>query len=152
LTNSPAGQRLNYEDHCIGMGRLWGKLQSLELTLRLFLTQANQPESYIPKRAGSRTLVNKYNGQLSKDERSLYSVDTRIVDIRNAIAHGLIVRQYRPGSHASDWSFPLTLLDDVIGQVDMTMEWFERQQSLAQKQIDRISACGKKRWASPWWG
>jgi len=32
------------------------------------------------------------------------------------------------------------------------MEWFNDQQSLAQKQIDRISACGKERWQSPWWG
>ena len=145
---------MNYDDHCIGVGRLWGNLQRLELSLRFFLTQTNPSENYLFNRASFRELVNKYNGRLSRAEQSLYSVDTSIVDIRNAMAHGRVVRQYRAwlGSHASDQPFPLTLLDDVIGQVDMTMEWFERQQTLAQKQIDRISACGKKRWQSPWWG
>ena len=137
---------MNYDDHCIGVGRLWGNLQSLEATLRFFLTQANPSENYITKWASLRTLVNKYNGLLSTVEQSLYSVDPSIVDIRNAMAHGRVSGQY-PGE-----PFPLILSDDVIGEVDMTMEWFNDQQSLAQKQIDRISACGKERWQSPWWG
>jgi hypothetical protein len=137
---------MDYDDHCIGVGRLWGKLQTLEATLRFFLTKANPSDNYIFKWASLRTLVNKYNGLLSTAEQSLYSVDTSIVDIRNAIAHGRVSGQY-PGE-----PFPLILLDDVIGQVDMTMEWFNDQRSLAQKQIDRISACGKERWPkSPWW-
>jgi hypothetical protein len=53
---------------CIGVGRLWGKLQSLEVTLRLFLTQAKQPKNYITNRDTFGPLVKKYNGQLSKDE------------------------------------------------------------------------------------
>jgi hypothetical protein len=137
---------MNYDDHCIRLGRLWGNLQSLEATLRFFLTQANPSANYITKWAYLRTLVNKYNGLLSTAEQSLYCVDTSIVDIRNAIAHGRVSGQY-PGE-----PFPLILSHDVIGQVDMTMEWFDRQQSLARKQIDRISACGKKRWQSLWWG
>ena len=32
---------MKYDDHCINLGRLWGNLQSLEVDLRLFLTQAN---------------------------------------------------------------------------------------------------------------
>ena len=79
---------MNYDDHCIGVGRLWGNLQSLEATLRFFLTQANPSENYITKWASLRTLVNKYNGLLSTAEQSLYSVDPSIVDIRNAIAVG----------------------------------------------------------------
>jgi hypothetical protein len=145
---------MNYDDHCIGVGRLWGKLHSLEATLRFFLTQTNPSENYLWKRAYFGPLVDKYNGLLSAAEQSRYSVDTSIVNIRNAMAHARVIRQSRAwlDSHASDQPFPLTLLDDVIGQADMTMEWFERQQMLAQKQIDQISACGKKRWQSPWWG
>jgi hypothetical protein len=99
LTNSPAGQRLNYEDHCIGVGRLWGNLESLEVTLRLFLTQANPSKNYITKRAYFRELVTGYNGQLSGDEQSLYSVDMSIVMIRNAIGHGLVSGGRRSASH-----------------------------------------------------
>jgi hypothetical protein len=147
LTNSPAGQRLNYEDHCIDVGRLWGSLQSLEVTLRLFLTQANPSTNYITKRAYFRELVSGYNGQLSGEEQSLYSVDMSIVTIRNAIAHGLV-------SGGSQERFPLTLFHPASGlRATMTMEWFNDQISLAQEQIDRISACGKERWPkSRWWG
>ena len=88
---------MNYDDHCIGVGRLWAKLQSLELTLRFFLTQPNQSESHITKRAYFSTLVDKYNGLLSTTEQSLYSVDTDVVKIRNAIAHGLVTRRPIPG-------------------------------------------------------
>jgi hypothetical protein len=135
---------MNYHDHCIGVGRLWGNLQSLEVTLRLFLTQTNPSVNYITNLDTFGALVKKYNGQLSNDEQSLYSVDTSIVDIRNAIAHGLVSRQYPE-------PFPLTLLHAASSlNVEMTVEWFRDQLSLTQKQIDRILACGKNRWPSLW--
>jgi hypothetical protein len=62
---------MNYHDHCIGVGRLWGNLQSLEVTLRLFLTQTNPSVNYITNLDTFGALVKKYNGQLSKDEQSL---------------------------------------------------------------------------------
>ncbi len=137
---------MNYHDHCIGVGRLWGNLQSLEVTLRIFLTQTNPSENYITNLDTFGALVKKYNGQLSKDEQSLYSIDTSIVNIRNAIAHGLVSRQYPE-------PFPLTLLHAASSlNAEMTVEWFRDQVSLAQKQIDRILACGKNRWPSLWWG
>jgi hypothetical protein len=55
---------MNEDDHCIGVGRLWGKLQSLEVTLRLFLTQANPSKNYITNQDTFGILVGKYNGQL----------------------------------------------------------------------------------------
>ena len=134
---------MNYEDHCIGAGRLWGKLQSLEVTLRIFLTQANPSKNYITSRDTFGTLVEKYNNRLSKDERSLYSAETSVVDIRNALAHGLV--------SGRTMGFPLTLLHKDL-EVEMTVNWFGDQHSLAQEQIDRISACGGTRWQSPWWG
>jgi len=132
---------MNYDDHCVCLGRLWGNLQSLEVTLRLFLTQAKPSENYIISRDTFGTLVKKYNGQLSKDE--LYPVDKTVVKVRNALAHGLVSGRMK--------GFPLTLLHKDL-EVEMTVKWFGDQHSLAQEQIDRISACGGKRWQSPWWG
>jgi len=93
---------MDYDDHCINLGRLWGSLQSLEVTLRIFLTQANPSENHITNSDTFGTLVGKYNGRLSNEEQSLHSVDTSVVDIRNALAHGLV--SGRMGG------FPLTLL------------------------------------------
>jgi hypothetical protein len=140
-----SGARMNYDDHCIGLGRLMGKLHSLEVTLRIFLTQANPSENYITNRDTLGKLVKKYNGQLSKNERSLHSVDTSVVDIRNAIAHGLV--------SGSRMGFPLTLFHVASGlKARMTVKWFRNQRTLAQEQIDRISAYGRERWPkSRWW-
>jgi hypothetical protein len=135
---------MNEDDHCIGVGRLWGKLQSLEVTLRLFLTQANPSKNYITNQDTFGILVGKYNGQLSKAEQSRYSVDTTVVDSRNALAHGLVSGRMM--------GFPLTLLHKGV-RAKMTMGWFNDQILLTQEQIDRISACGKERWPkSRWWG
>jgi hypothetical protein len=134
---------MNYEHHCIGLGKLWGDLQGLEVTLRIFLTQTNPSKNYITNRDTFGTLVEKYNSRLSKDERSLYSADTSVVDIRNALAHGLV--------SGRTMGFPLTLLHKDV-RAKMTVKWFDDQRTLVQKQIERISACGRRRWPkSPWW-
>src|SRR6516164_3495566 len=110
---------------------------------RMFLTEATSV-NHITNRDTFGPLVGKYNVHLSKDEQSLHSVDTSVVDIRNALAHGLV-----SGSRAG---FPLTLLHVASGvNAKMTVKWFNDQITLAQEQIDRISACGKKRWKSRWW-
>ncbi len=134
---------MNYDDHCISLGRLWGDLQGLEVTLRIFLTQTNPSKNYITSQDTFGTLVGEYNRQLSKDERSLYVADASVVDIRNALAHGLVSGRMT--------GFPLTLLHKGV-RAKMTVKWFDDQRTLVQKQIHRISACGKKRWQSPWWG
>ena len=89
---------MNYDDHCINLGRLWGELQVLEVTLRIFLTEANPPKNYITNLDTFGTLVVVYNGQLSRTERSLYSVDTTVIQIRNSLAHGLV-----SGTGLSKW-------------------------------------------------
>jgi len=87
------------------------------------------------------TLVVEYNGQLSRTERSLYSVDTTVIEIRNALAHGLVGGR----------GFPLTLLHK--GQeAKMTLSWFDDRRTLVRRQEERISACGREQWPkSRWW-
>jgi hypothetical protein len=135
---------MNYDDHCINLGRLWGDLQYLEVTLRIFLTQANPSKNYITNLDTFGPLVGEYNRQLLKAEQS-FPVDSSVVDIRNALAHGLVTGSERT-------RFPLLLLHKGQ-QAKMTVEWFDDRRTLVQEQIERISACGKKRWPkSPWWG
>jgi hypothetical protein len=135
---------MNYDDHCIGVGRLWGDLQGLEVTLRLFLTQANPTKNYVTSLDTLGPLVGEYNRQLSKAEQS-FSVDVSVVDIRNALAHGLV-------SGGRRTRFPLTLLHKGQ-QAEMTVEWFDNRRTLVRKQAERISACGKSRWPKAhWWG
>ncbi|HKF12896.1 MAG TPA: hypothetical protein VKB89_29975 [Xanthobacteraceae bacterium] len=136
---------MKYDDHCINLGRLWGNLQSLEVDLRLFLTQANPSKNYITSQDTFGTLVGEYNRQLSKDERSLYFADASVIDIRSALAHGLVIGGRRT-------RFPLTLLHKGQ-QAEMTAEWFDNRRTLVRKQEERILACGKSRWPQlAWWG
>jgi hypothetical protein len=128
---------MNEQDHALGLGKLMGNLQSLEATLRIFLTRADRPKNYMTEGTLGQ-LVKKYNRDLSKDERSLYRVNKSIVKVRNALAHGLIF--------PSDMRMPLplTLLHKNL-QFQMTMEWFEEQQALVRDQINRIVDYAKKR-------
>src|SRR5215472_3405400 len=119
---------MNYDYHCINLGRLWGDLQYLEVILRIFLTEANPSKNYITNLDTFGTLVVMYNGQLSRIERSLYSVDTSVIDIRNALAHGLV----------SGTDLPLTLLHKGR-EAKMALSWFEDQRTLVRKQEQRIS-------------
>jgi len=80
-------------------------------------------------------LVKKYNDQLANDEP--YSIDQQVVTIRNALAHGLV---FAP----SDMSLPLTLFHAGLS-FEMTVNWFQGQQTLVRDQINRVLACAKKR-------
>ena len=126
---------MNADDHALGLGRLMGNLQSLEATIRIFLTRADPSKNYIISRDFFGTLIGKYNDQLANDEP--YSIDQQVVTIRNALAHGLV---FAP----RDMSLPLTLFHNGQSYV-MTVDWFQNQQALAQAQINLILACAKKR-------
>ena len=126
---------MNADDHALGLGRLMGNLQSLEATIRIFLTWTDPSKNHLIGRDTFGPLVDKYNDQLENDEP--YSIDQQVVTIRNALAHGLV---FAP----SNMSLPLTLFHGDLSYV-MTVDWFQDQQTLVRVQIDRILACAKKR-------
>jgi hypothetical protein len=126
---------MNADDHALGLGRLMGNLQSLEGTIRIFLTRTDPSKNHLISRDTFGPLVDKYNDQLANDEP--YSIDQQVVTIRNALAHGLV---FAP----SNMSLPLTLFHGDLSYV-MTVDWFQDQQTLVRVQIDRILACAKKR-------
>ena len=141
---------MDADDHAMGLGRLMGNLQSLEATTRIFLTWTNPSTNYIISRDTLGPLVQKYNDQLANDEP--YSIDQQVVTIRNALAHGLVFapRNMRPLilnmslPLTLTMSLPLTLFHNGVSY-EMTVDWFQGQQTLVQAQINRIVACAKKR-------
>jgi|SRR5262245_20342596 len=123
------------DDHASGLGRLWGNLQSLEATVRIFLARSDPSINSIISEDYLGTLVGKYNKQLAHDEP--YSIDWQVVTIRNALAHGLV---FAP----SNMSLPLTLFHNGVSYL-MTVDWFQDQQALVRSQINHVLACAKKR-------
>jgi hypothetical protein len=126
---------MNPDDHSLGLGKLWGNLQSLEATIRIFLARTDPSTNSIIGGPTLGPLIEEYNDQLAGDEP--YSIDQQVVTIRNALAHGLV---FAP----PDMSLPLTLYHK--GQLyEMTVDWFQNQQTLVRDQHNRILACAKKR-------
>ena len=142
---------MDANDHVMGLGRLMGYLQSLEATIRIFLTWTGS-ENYMISRDTFGQLIEKYNKQLASDEP--YSIDQQVVDIRNALAHGLVFAPSNTSPLILNMSLPLTLTKSLpltlfhaaSGlNVQMTVDWFQGQQTLVQDQINRIVDCAKKR-------
>ena len=140
---------MDANDHVMGLGRLMGYLQSLEATIRIFLTWTGS-ENYMISRDTFGQLIEKYNKQLASDEP--YSIDQQVVDIRNALAHGLVFAPSNTSPLILNMRLPLTLTKSLPltlfhnGQsYVMTVDWFQNQQALAQAQINLILACAKKR-------
>jgi hypothetical protein len=132
---------MNANDHALGLGWLMGYLQSLEATIRIFLSRTDpSKKNYIISGDTLGPLIEKYNGQLTSNEP--YSIDQQVVTIRNALAHGLVIAPSNMSlALAPVMSLPLTLFHDGQSYV-MTVE---DQQTLAQAQINRILACATKR-------
>src|SRR5215471_10740012 len=112
---------MNADDHALGLGRLMGNLQSLEATIRIFLTRTDPSKNYLISRDTFGPLVDKYNDQLANNEP--YSIDQQVVKMRHALAHGLV---FAPSNTSLP---PLTLFHDGLSYV-MTVDWFQDQQTL----------------------
>ena len=123
------------DDHARGLGWLMGNLQSLEATIRIFLSRTDPSINSIIGGPTFGPLIDEYNRQLAGDEP--YSIDPQVLKIRNALAHGLVLAP-------SNMSLPLTLYHK--GQLyEMTVDWFRNQQTLVRGQHDRVFDCAKKR-------
>jgi len=134
---------MDADQHALGLGRLMGNLQSLEATIRIFLSRTDPSKNYMIGGPTLGPLVKKYNDQLASNEP--YSIDQQVVTIRNALAHGLVIAPSNMSlSLTRIMSLPLTLFHD--GQLYvMTVDWFQGQHTLVQDQHSRILACAKKR-------
>ncbi len=141
---------MNVDEHARNIGGLICNLQSIEFEIRCLLSWANYPEaSGLPAGhrlselsegnqylAGTFTnydslgqLVSKFN--LFADKRNFRKIDTSIVTLRDAIAHG------RCASDAGENSFRLIKFSKPsCGRVTVTYnqaldsKWYERQRKL----------------------
>jgi hypothetical protein len=149
---------MNRDDHALGLGRIIGNLQALELLIRLFLceatgqviefltgTHSSMNETYLTNYLSLGQLIDCYNRHLTVAE-STYSLDKAAVHIRDAIAHGRLL--------SSSPSFPVTLYkfgkpNLGIAPVELTevltQDWLEVNRKAIRTQMNKVLACGSKR-------
>jgi hypothetical protein len=145
-------------EHVIGLGKIIGNLHSLEFLLRIFLCEANGenfefpigptetvPETHLTNYMSLGGLITIYNSTLALTEKT-FSVDCKIVKVRDAIAHGRLT--------SLSTTFPLTLykfgkpragvviteLVEVISE-----KWLDENRQLILDQMKKIPQCAKAR-------
>lgn len=150
---------MTFDEHNLRVGRIVGNLQSLELVLRLFLSEDMAEEVRIPQPGDDTVpetrltsyeslgdLVRAYNAKLMNVEEPKFAVDSTVVTLRDALAHGRVV-SLRP-------SPPLTLYKLAkpkkgivrIESVDvMTIAWLSAKITLSYGQITKVAECAKAR-------
>ena len=143
------------DEHCKLLGRLVGNLQSLEFILRGFLQELPSarpigippgtdlyafpvghvlPESEMTSWDTLSVLIEKFNREMRK--RGAPGVDARIVEVRDALAHG------RVSSSSPDenlrllkFSKPSRRRVRIVFNEQMTKAWFEDQMRRARQAI-----------------
>ena len=143
------------DEHCKLLGRLVGNLQSLEFILRGFLQELPSareigiapgtdlysfpvgrvlPESEMTSWDTLSVLIEKFNREMRK--RGAPGVDVRIVEVRDALAHG------RVSSSSPDenlrllkFSKPSRRRVRIVFNEQMTKAWFEDQIRRAHQAI-----------------
>ena len=148
---------MNGEDHLIGLGKVIGNLHTLEVLLRVFLSEAHGQDSSFPIKEAEvplthltnfmslGELIDEYNEQLLENE-SAFAVLREVVEIRDALAHGRLT--------SLTTSFPLTLHrfgKPRAGKVPVKLtvllskEWFDRNRQLVRTQLENVINCARHR-------
>jgi hypothetical protein len=136
--------------YALSLGKLFGNLNSLDVALRAALYAAHpsppgpfrntQPftslnvgdqveENWITKHCYLSGLVSEYNGLQDKLGQPQRKIDSGIVDLRNALAHGFVTAATAGGvltlMKFGRGSAPRSL--QVTDKVEMTPEWMSEQ-------------------------
>ena len=147
------------EEHIDGLGRVEGNLQSLELCLRAFVVEANGetwelpqagatsvPENHMTNWDTLETLIRKYDSKLTSPQSQLYSVDPRIVQVRDALAHGRLCAM-APEFPLTLWRFgkPRRGMVPIEQVVKLSTQWLDVQRTLILDQMARVYQCAEAR-------
>lgn len=145
---------MTLDEHRIGLGGLLANFQSLEFIIRAFLSWCNYssetatdmysypvgtelPESEWTNYDTLGDLINKYNSEAKK--RNLPAIDTALVEIRDALAHGrLSAPSSAPPVRLIKFSKPKNNLVRVTFNVVMTKSWFGIQTEKIKESIEVV--------------
>jgi hypothetical protein len=140
-------QNANY---ALALGKLFGNLGSLDVALRAALYAAHpsspgrkaQPhtsfnvgdqveENWITKHCYLSDLVNAYNALQDELGRPEQKIDSGIVDLRNALAHGFVTAAAAGGiltlMKFGKGKGPAPRSLHVTAKIEMTQEWMSEQ-------------------------
>lgn len=146
------------DEHLTGWGKVAGNLLAVEHVMRIFLCDASGEKleyptpgqsdvavSHLTNRDSLGEIIRKFNDQLNSAEAN-FKVDTNIVQIRDAFAHGRLI--------ASAAAFPVTLYKfgrEKSGRVSvenadvLDAKWFDDKRILLGEQINRVRECARSR-------
>ena len=149
---------MTHDEHALRLGMVVANFQTLEHLIRLFLCEANNQKIIFPT-AGDfpikctyetndyplNKLIDDYNTSVGSE----FAVDKMVIDIRDAIAHGRIssrsksfpIRLMKPSRHGKD----AEMVDELVFDELLTVEWFERTLSNIRDQISKVSLCAESR-------
>lgn len=147
------------DQHYLGVGKVLAHLLSLEFVLRLFLCDAagqrpNLPEpgdvevskTWLTDFKPLRHAVHAYNAQLTEIEKPKFTVDSTVITLRNALAHGRIAsKSPRPPFTLFKFGQSTNGCVPIEIRVEMTAAWLGAQSALTCDQVVRVVNCGKAR-------
>jgi hypothetical protein len=144
---------LEATEHTQGIGGIVTNLLALETVLRYFLLKLNGEEVQFPnvgdreakitsltRFASLTTLLKEYHAALSETEKQ-YAVDTSVIRIRNAFAHGrLLTSKELP---ARLWKFSSHKFEQVDIEFceELTAEWLKKTTLIVDRQRQKVVDC-----------
>lgn len=146
-------------EHTQGIGGIVTNLLALETVLRYFLLKLNGEEVQLPtvgdreatithltRLASLSKLISEYHAALGETEKTKYAVDTSVVSIRNAFAHGRLLtskeipaRLWKFGSHK------LGQVVDIEFCEELSAEWLKKTTLLVDQQRQKVVDCFQAR-------
>jgi hypothetical protein len=148
---------LKAEDHTQWVGAIVTNLAALETVLRRFLVEArrqNAPfprpgdqdakKSYLTSYLSLDEIIKKYRNTL-RDDEAKFRVDTKVVGIRDAFAHGRMVTESGLPFHL--WKFGRASRGRVPVEFskELTVEWLKETALMIEREKDKVLECFKRR-------
>lgn len=147
-------------DYACQLGRVIANLHALEFVLRAFLYESvgpqdpgirfdllsqgdEVPENPLTNYDSLGTVIGKVNQRLEQLGRA-ERIDSSLVDVRDAFAHGRMVAALREGPvKLVKFGKPLAGRVRVTASVDLTPAWLPRQIKRTHAEIEKVVALGQ---------
>jgi hypothetical protein len=141
-------------EHTQGIGGVVTNLLALETVLRYFLLKLHGEEvqfptvgdreakiTYLTRFASLSKLISEYHAALGETEKQ-YAVDTSVVSIRNAFAHGrLLLSKEIPARLWKFGSHKLGQVVDIEFCEELTADWLKKTTLIVDRQRQKVVDC-----------